>query len=134
MKKILLLFLPVLMFCGSKQPILTEQLPRTSQTFIKKHFSAKIAGCLKDFTEYECYLTDGTKIEFDFVGKLDEVEGIQLPKTLLPDEINKVLDTQFQGQTITKVETKPYGYKIKLNNYLKLTFSIGGILLNQEYD
>ena len=134
MKRFLLLLLPVLMFCGNKAPIPTEQLPQKSKEIIAKHFSAKVQGCLKDFTEYECFLADGTKIEFNFVGTLEEVEGINLPKSLLPISVTQVLDTQFKGQIITKIENKPYGVKIKLNNYLEITFSMAGNILAQEYD
>lgn len=69
-----------------------------------------------------------------FEDTLEEAEGIQNPKSLLPPPIIQFLGSKFQGQIITSVERKPYGYKVKLNNSLKVTFSYSGRLLNQEYE
>ncbi|WP_314244075.1 PepSY-like domain-containing protein [Empedobacter tilapiae] len=115
------------------QPIKYNQLPKTGQQFINKHFGAKQVGSVMlddDYfsKEYKVYLVNGTKVEFDGNGSWKEVDGNRntIPTGFVSTKVLNYVKKSFPNTTITKIERDRNEIEIKLNNGLELKFDKNG--------
>lgn len=117
-------------------PIPVSQLPAPVKTFVKKHFQGKtIAYAEKDYSKYECHLSDGTQVDFYRNGtwkKVDTEYMSAVPGALVPATIKQYVKSSFPGMIITKIEKEHYGYDIELSNDFELKFNRQGVLLRME--
>jgi hypothetical protein len=112
------------------QPIERTQLPEKAQTFLSTYFpEAKVSLVRKevDLMEltYDVIFTDGCKVEFDRKGNWTEVDCLThtLPTGIVPEAINKVVNTHYPGAQATKIERDHREIDVKLNNRVELTFN-----------
>lgn len=112
------------------QPIDRNQLPQKAQTFLSTYFpESKISLTRKELDvielNYDVIFADGSKIEFDRKGNWIEVDCINhpLPKGIVPNTIQKWIESQYPNAEIVKIEIDHREYEIKLNNRVELTFN-----------
>lgn len=112
------------------QPISQTQLPEKAQTFLSTYFpEAKISLVRKEVDvmelTYDVIFTDGSKVEFDRKGNWTEVDCLThtLPAGIVPEAINKVVNTHYPGAEATKIERDHREIDVKLNNRVELTFN-----------
>ena len=115
------------------KPINYNQVPKTGQQFINKHFGAKQVGSVMlddDFfsKEYKVYLTNGTKVEFDRDGSWKEVDGNRnaIPTGYVPANITSYVKRSFPNTKITKIERDRTEIEVSLNNGLEIKFDKNG--------
>lgn len=124
---------------GTSTIISTTQLPTSSQTFLKTHFSG--VGVTKvekdntpdsDGTVYEVDLANGFEVNFDVNGNWTDVtseSGATLPSSvvsLLPVNITKFLAANYPNARVTEMEVKSYGYQVEIDNNTELRFDKNG--------
>ena len=135
MKKLLVLFAALLVLAGSayadgrKTPIAPDQLPKTAQVTIQKHWpSCAILNAFQDRKkEYEVLLTDGCLIEFDKNGVWKEMKCTDgLPVTLVPVYITRYVVDHFPRILIIDCEKMRNGYEVELSNGLEIQFDLKG--------
>lgn len=121
------------------QPIPVNQLPASVTTFAKKHFPKQtIQSAEKDAefggTEYEIYLSSGTKVKFNKRGNWDKVDcgASAVPATIVPAAISKYVKANYPGQKITKIERDGNKYEVELSNRTELKFDSKGRFLKVD--
>ena len=140
MKRILCLFLIVFSCTVSyadKNQITKENLPDFSIVLLNRYYNdVEIKYCIIDEEwwgnkEYDVYLDNGIKIEFDERGTLKSIEtpikgGINL--CLLPIKIHQYIVRNFYDYYVCSYKVKNRGrhneqHEVNLSNNYKLTFS-----------
>ena len=108
----------------------TNQLPQTTQKFIKSNFSnSPISYAEKEtkmgfLSEYKAYLENGTEMEFTGKGDWKEIENKQsgLPFSVAPKKIQTYIKKKFPRTYLVKIEKERQGYSTKISNGLELEF------------
>lgn len=138
MKKIFLFCVMALMFaftsCDQQPgPIEGDQLPKTSQNFIKDYFpDCKVHYAERDRDDlgisYEVYLSCAVKLEFDKSGEWTEVDckPNQVPDGIIPKNILAYVHEKYDGYFIVKIDKDYRGYDVELNTGLDLEFDTKG--------
>lgn len=116
--------------------ITKTQLPKAAQVFLSQYFPGQeISRIVKDKelmkTEYEVYLGNSVKIEFDGNGKWKEVDGkhTAIPSGFILPSITRYISANFPDQQIAKIEQTKAKYEVELLNGVDLDFnSKGGFL------
>lgn len=113
----------------NNKPMSFDQLPTSSQEFIKKNFpndKVSLALCERDFLEvhYKVILTSSAKIEFYKNGEWKEVncKFNAVPENLIPSEILKKVKEMYNDVKIIEIDKDNREYDIKLSNGIELTF------------
>lgn len=118
------------------RPLMAVQLPAPVKAFVQKNFQGQtIVYAEKDFTTYECHLSDGTQVDLSMKGdwkKVDTGYMSAVPATLVPIPIRQYVNGSFPGAIITKIEKEVYGYDIELSDEIELKFTRNGTLLLME--
>lgn len=122
---------------AQKTSITKNELPKTAQSFITKHFGkATVSSAVKEKeimkTEYEVYLNNGIEIEFDGDGNWKEVKShdkTALPKSFIPVSIQKHVQKSFPNTHIVKIEKSRKKYEVEISNGLDLEFNLNGQFL-----
>lgn len=117
--------------------IKTNELPKTALDFISKNFSGqKVSQAVKDkgmiSTDYEVWLDNGVKIEFDGNGNWEEVDGEKdtaIPTGFIPAKITSYVSKNFPTHKISKIEKDSNSYDVELTNGLDLEFKLNGDFL-----
>jgi hypothetical protein len=75
--------------------------------------------------EFEVWLNDGTKIDFDLQGEWKTVarKKTGVPLTLIPQQLITFVNTNYPNNVITKFSRKDYGYKLELSDDMDLRFN-----------
>ncbi len=112
---------------GSFNP---NELPERALEFIRDYYGSHYAqSCQKDYdTEnYELTMTDGTEIEFDYQGKVIEIEApdngavnSEAVKSIISKDAYKRLVELGISDKIDKIEREKRGYDIELTKDSKL--------------
>ena len=77
-----------------------ENLPHSAKTFIEENYKGhKILRVEKDWNSYDCFLANGTKIEFSKKGIWEEVEQ-NLTDAIVPKTIQNYVKDNFPNKTI----------------------------------
>lgn len=115
------------------QNISFNKLPQKAQQFVKTYFGVKNVSVVMlddDYIkkEYEVYLNNGTKIEFDGSGTWKEVDGKRnkIPTGFAPASIASYVKKSFPNAKITKIEKNRFSYEVELSNGLDLEFNSKG--------
>ena len=107
------------------------KIPARSKAFIDQFFpesSVVIVEMEEDgdgLEEYEVWLNDGTKIDFDLQGEWKVVarKKTGVPLSLIPQQIKDFVKTKYPNNVITKFSRKDYGYKLELSDDMDLRFN-----------
>ena len=144
MKKILLSVLAIATLAvtptmAEDVAITAQKLPGAAQKFLKEHFAQnKVVTALldRDFADndYTVVLDNGTKVEFDGLGKWESVKNHngKIPAGVVPTEIQNYIATHYQSLGVEKIERKRYGYEVELTNDLDMKFSLNGKFLGLD--
>lgn len=111
-----------------------NQLPKTAKTFLASNFKGITVGsAIEDreiygVDEYQVYLANGMKVEFDSNGNWKEVDGKhqKLPYGFIPASIRTYAAKNFPNTYIVKIEKERWSYKAELSNGLDLEFDRNG--------
>ncbi|WP_265132576.1 PepSY-like domain-containing protein [Chryseobacterium oranimense] len=111
-----------------------NQLPKTAKTFLATHFKGITVGsAIEDreiygVDEYQAYLANGMKVEFDSSGNWKEVDGKhqKIPYGFIPASIRNYAAKNFPNTYIVKIEKERWSYKAELSNGLDLEFDRNG--------
>jgi hypothetical protein len=111
-----------------------NQLPKTAKNFLATHFKGvTIGSAIEDreiygVDEYQVYLANGIKVEFDSRGNWKEVDGKhhKLPQGFIPASIRNYAAKNFPNTYIVKIEKERWSYKAELSNGLDLEFDRQG--------
>ncbi len=117
--------------------IKTNELPKTAQDFISKNFvGQKVSQAVKDkgmiSTDYEVWLDNGTKIEFDGNGNWEDVDSenkTAIPVGFIPAKITSYVSKNFPTQKIGKIERSSSKFEVELTNGVDLEFNSQGEFL-----
>lgn len=107
------------------------KIPTRSRAFIDQYFpesSVVIVETEEDgdgMAEYEVWLNDGTKIDFDLQGEWKTVarKKTGVPQKLIPQQIIDFVTTKYPDNVVTKFSRKDYGYKLELSDDMDLRFN-----------
>lgn len=107
-----------------------DSIPVKAQMFIDQYFPqsdvvlVEVEGDTGE-KEYNVWLNDGTKIEFDMQGIWKRVgrNKTGVPSTLIPEPIEKYVHTHYPNDVVTKFSKKDYGYKLELSDDMDLRFN-----------
>lgn len=111
-----------------------SQLPKTAKNFLASHFKGVAVGAaiedreIYGVDEYQVYLANGMKVEFDSSGDWKEVDGKhqKLPYAFIPASIRNYAAKNFPNTYIVKIEKERWSYKAELSNGLDLEFDRKG--------
>ncbi|WP_343612330.1 PepSY-like domain-containing protein [Chryseobacterium oranimense] len=111
-----------------------NQLPKTAKTFLATHFKGITVGsAIEDreiygVDEYQAYLANGMKVEFDSSGNWKEVDGKhqKIPYGFIPASIRNYAAKNFPNTYIVQIEKERWSYKAELSNGLDLEFDRKG--------
>lgn len=114
-----------------------NQLPKTAQSLINKHYDAKNVSYMTEESEfmqskeYEVRFHDGVKIEFDSKGDWKEVDGKKkaVPAAIVPSSIATHVKKSFPNNEIVKISRSSRKYEVELSNGLDLEFDKKGQFL-----
>ena len=127
-----LVCLPFVSSADDDYAIQFTQLPVVSQTFVRTHFGQEhVSYCMRDSHSFEVRLDDGGEVEFNSAGNWKEVDckyktvPVSVLK-LIPASIPTYVESTFPQTIITKVNVKPWGYELELNNGLDVEFNKDG--------
>lgn len=112
-------------------------LPANAKSFIQQYFPKNQVVLVKqDIDSYDVYLNNGIEVDFTSAGQWKEVDGNyqMLNTAFIPAAIMQAINSGYKGALIVKVEKEITGYKINLNNNLKLYFNQAGQLMGQKFD
>lgn len=146
MKTILtILSLTLTMVAGNQlmaqdQIISADALPAKASSFLKSHFSGeKIAKVEKDTDntkiEYEVYLNNGMKIEFNEQGDWKEVDGKNkqaIPTKFLDKNLLDYLAKNYPNAKVVKADRDAQDVEVELSNGVELKFDLNGQFLRLD--
>lgn len=123
--------------CAEKtQLVKFNELPQKAQTFIETYFNAANISFVKMekdglHNDYDVRMTDGTEIDFDHDGSLEQVDcnTKAVPAGIVPEKITTYVAEHFAGAFIVKYEIDRRELKVELNNSLDLEFDKQGNFL-----
>lgn len=110
-------------------------LPQAAKTLITTHFPKLQVSHIKidhhtfGGADYDVVLTDGTEIDFDSKGNLEEIDCGRMgkvPEALILKAIRDYVVRNYPKQNIIKYDVKNRGYQIELQSGLELIFNIQG--------
>lgn len=107
------------------------KIPTRSRAFIAQYFSESSVVIVEmeedgdGMAEYEVWLNDGTKIDFDLQGEWKTVarKKTGVPLKLIPQQIVDFVTTKYPDNVVTKFSRKDYGYKLELSDDMDLRFN-----------
>lgn len=132
---VVVLMVTVLSSCEKDEVIQTEELPATSQSFLKDHFGdQKIISVKKEKealegTEYEARLENGVVVKFDEKGVWKEADAptnLSLPTTFILPSIVNYVSTEYPAFGINDIDKERNGFEVELTNELDLLFDKDG--------
>ena len=105
----------------------TAKLPDSARAYIAQNFAKTPVNAIKidkdwfSIDEYEVFLSDGTKVEFDGTGVFKSAKNrAGLPSAVIPKEVADCVSKNYAGNKVVELKVKKYGYKIKLSDSSEL--------------
>lgn len=124
--------------CDKDKVIQPEDIPAAATAFLATYFpDATITQAKKDRDgllgkEYEVYLNNGTKVDFDKNGNWIEVDGSEntpIPTGFILESIVTYVVDNYPNADISAISKERNGFDVELTNGLDLEFdSNGGFL------
>lgn len=142
MKKTILIALAILFSSAviwAGNTYIAEELPKKSKKFLKKHFADQEVVTVDiekedDQIKYEVNLANGTSLEFNEKGNVQEIESeSKLPDSVIPRKIRKYVTANYPEQVIVEWEIEsPNQHEVELDNGIDLEFDKRGNFLQIE--
>lgn len=113
-----------------------SETPSSVKTYISTHFpNYKVLKVETDndilYKEYEVFLSNGIKVEFD--GKEKSIKNIsgqsKLPESIIPKKVRDYVNKNYSGNTIVEYNLENNGISVELSNDIELKFSTNGDFL-----
>lgn len=110
-------------------------LPKAAQVLLNTHFSKLQVNHIKidhhtfGGNDYDVVLSDGTEVDFDNNGNLEEIDcgrNGKVPDALVMAPIKNYISRVYPKQRIIKYEVKRNGYEVELQNGIDLIFNKAG--------
>lgn len=117
----------VLDLYNDNRPIGFNNLPSSIVAFLNTIFpNVAVNGASIDFLEYEVWLNNGIKIEFDTFRNWEKIESHQdvLPLTLIPQNAINYILNHYPEVSIQEISQERFGFEIgfrELNYDLKFS-------------
>lgn len=108
------------------------ELHANAKTYLNTHFKdVAVTRVEKDregaLNEYEVYLANGVKLEFNVNGEIDSIESLkQLPDSVIPAAILTYVNTNYPNEYIIEWDNDVNDQEVKISNGLELKFSKTG--------
>lgn len=147
MKKLLLFSLIALLCSGvgfafDKFSLDCNDLPEAAREFLTEYFPKAKVGMIKvdkhllKKTDYDVKLVNGTKIEFNNVGKWTSVDckNSAVPEGIIPKTIRTYVKKNFPDVKIVKIEKSSTKYEVELSDDVELTFNLLGQFKSMKMD
>ena len=120
--------------CADQQQLINQSdLPAQAQAFLQKYFNLADVSYIERerdgvHHEYNVYLKDATKIEFDYQGNLQSVDCKQssVPEGIVPELITSYVSLHHPDNFIVEYAIEYRYLKVELNNELELVFDLEG--------
>jgi len=141
MKKMIIAAMASVMMCASAcaektQLVTFKELPQKAQTFVETYFNAGDVSFIKMekdglHNDYDVKMTDGTEIDFDYQGELEEIDckTKAVPQGIVPEKIATYVAEHFAGAFVVEYKIDRKKLKVELNNSLELEFDKQGNFL-----
>ena len=136
----LFFFVAIGVYADNDRLIRVDQLPRSAQQFIERHFADRGIALTKREIEflrksYEVVFADGCRIEFDSKGEWKELDCkfSELPPAVVPVPILECVKKNYSGSAIVRIEKDRREYEVKLSNRIELTFDRKFNLIDMDY-
>ena len=137
MKKILIILATLalsLTACADHQQLINQsELPVLAQTFIQKYFNlAEVSYIERErdgmHHEYNVYLKDATKIEFDHQGNFQSIDchTAPVPEGIVPELIVNFVQTHYANTHIVEYHVEYRHLKVELSSGIELIFDLEG--------
>ena len=137
-RSLMTLFLMFIGFLSNAQEKIIDEweLPKTARDFISMNFpQQKILKITREGTgiekEYEAFLDNSVKIEFDNLGYWKEVDGknTAISTKFILRNILEYIEDKYPNEKIGKIEKDPEKYEVELLNGIQLEFNLKGKFL-----
>ena len=115
-----------------------EDLPEQAQEFISQHFDNyelhDIYFKNRHDDKIEVEFKDDTRVFFKDDGEWEQVQGgtMNVPRSILANEVNVYLDENYKEIPIVKVENKKKGVEVYLKNGYEIRFDEDGNVKSEE--
>ena len=124
---------------SDKQAIRYADVPAGVKSYMSSAFGGeKIASVVKeldrDGTEYTIRLVNGTKIELDSIGNMEEISNKTQPisEKALPAVVKDYVAANYANIGVREVESGVKGYKVKMDNGIKFKMSNDGTIVKKD--
>lgn len=115
---------------ADKYSINREDLPKTAQEFLTRHFPKTRVSMVKTDrhllrpTDYDVKLVNGTTIEFNNKGEWTSVDckTKAVPTEIVPKAIRTYVEKNFPETFIVEIEKKALNFEVELNDGVELKF------------
>ena len=100
-----------------------DKLPAAAQTLLNTHFADRTPLIITaDRDDYKVSYKNGESVEFDRKGNWKDIDCrfSEVPAELIPPQISAVVEQNFPGAVIVKLDRDRKGYDVKLDNGLEL--------------
>lgn len=116
------------------EPLNYGELPTTIQTWLSNYYPGiETTRVVKEGrgnnTEYDVYLSDGSKVEFDASGQWKDIEapyGKSVPQGVVLTPIRDFVADTYPGMLIVEISRDSRYYDVDLSNGVDLIFDING--------
>ena len=118
------------------------ELPKKAKDFLNAHFTEQKVKNVHQKkspvaygTFFDVELSDRTEVDFDKDGNWKEISNdrdIELPTSMLPDAIQKYLDTHYATIGVTSIDKDETGYELELITDVDLSFDLSGVFLRES--
>lgn len=124
---------------SDKQAIKYADVPDGVKSYMSSAFGGeKIASVVKeldkDGTEYTIRLVNGTKIELDSIGNMEEISNKTQPISdkALPAVVKDYVSANYANIGVREVESSYKGYKVELVNGKEFKMSKDGAIVKKD--
>lgn len=100
-----------------------DKLPAAAQALLKEHFADKTPLVITaDWDDFKVAYPSGESVEFDKKGNWKDIDCrlSAVPEALIPAQICSVIEQNFPGAVIVKIDRDRKGYEVKLDNGLEI--------------
>lgn len=100
-----------------------DKLPAAAQALLKEHFADKTPLVITaDWDDFKVAYPSGESVEFDKKGNWKDIDCrlSAVPEALIPAQISSVIEQNFPGAVIVKIDRDRKGYEVKLDNGLEI--------------
>ncbi|MDE7376956.1 MAG: PepSY-like domain-containing protein [Muribaculaceae bacterium] len=116
------------------EPVSSAELPAKAQEFVSTYFpTATITLTTKDKDEYEVFLSEGTRIDFNKAGEWQDVDaapGKVVPSGFYPAAIDENVAEVAADAGINEISKESYGYEVELLSGLEMKFDQNGAFIS----